>query len=476
MKTNIKTSLIFLIGLFGVVSCDLSDVADPNRASLGSVTTNPTQNQINYLGIGLQSAMRDGIRDFYLNSGTVGREIVYSASTDNRYFTELLGTTATIFNGANDPTGIFNGYYTSFSSGRHRALVFDQSAQTATALTADQKAGIRGFVKTVQAYLTLNLLNMQYDQGIRETFSDLSAPGDQLKPGPFGTYQTGLTLLKTYVDDGATSLATAAAANDAFAFPMTAGWAGFDKPSTFLKFNKAVAARIAMYQGLWLDVDNYLAASFYSAGGPVTTGPVFTYSTTPLDLTNTMWHQPNSNGAPYVCFDEWKDTAEAGDTRVAAKVSTRTTPRQSGQALNSKYEVTMYASNISSVSIIRNEELVLMKAEAEANLNNFANAVTALNKIRASAGLPDLATKWAATPANLTSQAALLDEVLLQRKYSLFWEGHRWFDVRRMKGTFTTPDFSSLPLQGAVSGNNYITFKHMVRPDSEVQWDNANPN
>src|SRR6185295_5145720 len=106
----------------------------------------------------------------------------------------------------------------------------------------------------------------------------------------------------------------------------------------------------------------------------------------------------------------------------------RTTPRQSGQAVLSKYEVTMYASNVSSVSIIRNEELVLMKAEADIQLNNLAAGILSIDKVRLASGLAVLAT---AKPGVVT-QAQLLDEVLLQRKYSLFWEGHRWFDVRRM--------------------------------------------
>ena len=464
MKNINKKSLIFLIGLFGMVSCTVDNTVDPNRASLGSVTNNPTQNQINYLGIGVQSTMRDGIRDFYLNAGAVGREVIYSASTDNRYFTEILGTTAANFNGANDPTGIFNGYYSFFSQGRHRAVVFDQSAQTATALSADQKEGIRGFSRTVQAYLALNLLNMQNDQGMRESFTDLTSPGDQLKPGPFGTYTSGLGVLKGYVDEGFASLQTAAATNDAFAFPMTSGWAGYDKPSTFAKFNRAVAARIAMYQKDWAGVNTALAASFYSAGGSLSAGPVFTYSTTPGDITNAMWHKPNDTGAPYVIYDEFFTTAEAGDTRLA-KVGLRTAPRQSGQAVLSAYEVRMYAGNTSSVSIIRNEELVLMKAEADINLNNLGSARTSLDKIRTGSGLATLAV---AKPS-VATQAQFLDELLLQRKYSLFWEGHRWFDTRRYN------KISILPLQGAVSGNTYVVFNHMVRPDSEVQWDKSNP-
>ncbi len=461
MKNFKKIFSIFLLGLFGVTSCDVDNTIDPNRASVGSVEKNPSQNQINFLAVGLQSAMRDGIRDFYLNTGTVGREIVYSASTDNRYFNELLGTEAANFGGANDPNGIFNTYYNAFSQGRRRAEVFTRSAETAAILTTAQKAGIKGFARTVQAYLALNLLNMQNTKGIRETFGDLSSPGDLLKPGPFGTYITGLTLIKGYLDEGATALA---AAGTSFAFPMTSGWAGFDTPATFLTFNRALAARVAMYQLDWPGMITALNASFLNIAGPLTTGPKYTYSTTPGDLVNTLWHNPNDNGAPYVIFDQLVTDAESGDTRLS-KVALRTTPRASGQAIVSNNEVVMYATNVSPVSILRNEELILMLAEARIQTNDLPGGIAALDVIRTASGLPTMAV---AKPA-VTTQAQLLDEVLNQRRYSLFWEGHRWIDVRRYN------KIGILPLQGLVSGNTYVVFPQFSRPDAEVQWDKANP-
>ncbi|MFM9838196.1 MAG: RagB/SusD family nutrient uptake outer membrane protein [Cyclobacteriaceae bacterium] len=470
MKTNLKLILLFLIGVMGVTSCDVDNTIDPNRASLGSVTNNPSPNQINFLGIGVQSTIRDGIRDFYLNSGTVGREVILSASTDNRYFNELLGTEAANFNGANDPNGIFNAYYFNFSQGRHRAEVFTQSAETSKTLTTEQKAGIKGFARTVQAYLALNLLNMQYNNGIRETFQDLTSPGDQLKPGPFGTYQSGLTLIKGYLDEGATLLA---GGGSNFAFPMTKGWAGFDTPASFLKFNKAITARVALYQKDWDGVLTALSGSFINASGAgvLSTGPVFTFATTPGDQLNTLWAKPSDTGAPYVAYDEFVTDAETNsvtglkDIRVS-KVGLRDAARQSGQALLSKYDVRMYATNVSSVSIIRNEELILMSAEAKIQKNDLAGGIAALDKVRVDNGLQPMGI---AKPT-ITSQAQLLDELLNQRRYSLFFEGHRWFDVRRYNKV------SILPLQGAVNGNNYAVFPQFNKPDAEVQWDLANPN
>jgi starch-binding outer membrane protein, SusD/RagB family len=470
MKTYNKVLSLLLIGAFSITSCDVFEVdnsIDPNRASLESIQNNPTQNQVNFLAVGVQADMRSAIGSFYLNTGTVGREVINSASTDNRFYTELLGTQVGSYNGANDPAGIFNGYYTSFSQTRRRAEVFTRSAETSVILTTAQKAGIRGFARTIQAYASLNLLNMQYTNGIRESFSDLTKPGDLLKPGPFGTYASGLTLIKGYLDEGATALA---AAGSSFAFPMTDGWDGFDTPASFLRFNRALAARVAMYQQDWTGVLTALNGSFLDMNGLVTTGPIFEYSTAPGDQTNTLWHvhdpteDGEDNNAPYVIFDNFISDAEAGDARLS-KAALRFAPRQSG-VVTSAYEATLYASNTSPISIIRNEELILMNAEARIQTNDFIGAAAALNKIRTSAGLQPLAI---AKPG-VDTKDEYIDELLNQRRYSLFWEGHRWFDMRRYN------KIGSLPLQGTVDGNSYTVFTRFSRPDSEVQWDRANPN
>ncbi|MCH2449816.1 MAG: RagB/SusD family nutrient uptake outer membrane protein [Gracilimonas sp.] len=47
-----------------------------------------------------------------------------------------------------------------------------------------------------------------------------------------------------------------------------------------------------------------------------------------------------------------------------------------------------------------------------------------LNIIRNNAGLPDF-------NRGIGGQAEVIDEMLNQRRYELFFEGHRWIDMRR---------------------------------------------
>ncbi len=469
---KIKFQSIILVGALAIssVSCkkefyDEDVIIDPNSSSAASVLTNATRAQINQLAIGLQSTVRNGIVSYIREASAVGREVILSASTDQRYFTEILGTQATQYNGTNDPAGIFNGYYGSYSTLRRRALITEKSAAGSAALTASEKKAVEGFCKTLDAYASLILLNMQGANGIRETFTDLTSPGDFLKPSKFGTYATGLVLCKKIIDEAATALD---AGGTAFPFTMTTGWAGFSTVADFKKFNRALAARIAMYQQDWPGMLTNLNTSFMNLTGPLNVGPVMTFSTVANDQSNGLFHTPNSSGAPYVVFNNVIADAEAGDTRIfgaSAKVGLRTTPRQSGQ-FTSTHEVVMFASNTSSIPIIRNEELVLMYAEAKIQTNTavtLAEALTAINTIRTAAGL----TAIPATP--LPSQAAMINELLKQRRYSLFNEGHRWFDMRRYQRLAQV-----LP-QGTIGTNVFVVFEKMARPDAEVQWDLLNP-
>lgn len=465
-----KSYIVGALLISSVISCkknyyEVNTELDPNAPPVAAYLENATRTQISQLGVGLQSVLRSGLTDFGRVTGTVGREIIFSASTDNRYFTELLGTNAAQYTGtaagANDPAGIFNTYYFAYSQTRRRAENFIRAAQNTNSITAEEKKAVEGFAKTMQAFVTLNLANMQGRNGIRESFTDLLTPGDLLKPGPFGSYTTALALCKKYADDGLTALNAAGSAS--FPFTLNSGFTGFNTVANFKKFNRAVAARIAMYQSDWPGVLNNLSQSFLDLTGNLRVGPNFIFSTSPNDFTNGLFHVANSNGAPFVVFNDVIAAAEPGDTRIfgsTAKVAPRTNPRQSG-VFNSTHEVVMYTSNTTSMSIIRNEELVLMYAEASAQTSAFLNAKTALDLIRTSYGLLPY--------TGLLNTADMVDETLKQRRFSLFFEGHRWFDMRRYNR------LAQITPQGTISGNTFVVFQAMSRPDAEVQWDRLNP-
>lgn len=88
----------------------------------------------------------------------------------------------------------------------------------------------------------------------------------------------------------------------------------------------------------------------------------------------------------------------------------------------------MYNSLSDGVSIIRNEELILLRAEANIGNGTPAAALADINVIRTTSGGLDPIdpVAWAAlTPAQQ------LDELLYNKRYSLLWEGgFSWLDAR----------------------------------------------
>jgi hypothetical protein len=80
----------------------------------------------------------------------------------------------------------------------------------------------------------------------------------------------------------------------------------------------------------------------------------------------------------------------------------------SNSGLTSDRDVWVYTSSTAPVPIIRNEELILIYAEANIQANNLTDAVTAINKIRNGHDLPDY--------SGAVTQAALIDEMLEQRR------------------------------------------------------------
>ncbi len=453
-KTSFYTILLSMALLSSCSVTQTDQLIDPNNLSVTAFINNPSKDQVGLLAVGLQAAMRNGFLDMTQSSGAIGREVIYSASTDNRYFTEILGTAADAFGGATDPNGIFNGYYLSFSSTRRRAESLVAATQSSAALSAAEKAACKGFARTVQGWAMLNLLNMQNKNLIRSGYTDLNSTGDQLKPLKFvADYNAGLDLIITTLNEGNTSLD---GGGSAFPFTFSAGWSGFTSVATMKQVNRAIAARAYMYKQDWANMNTALTASFLNPAGNLSAGPKFNYANAQNDGANTFFQNPDGNGAPLVLFDEVITSAEAGDLRIANKTRKRTAPRSSG-GIVSNYELKLYASNSTPIDIIRNEELVLMSAEAKAQTGDLSGATTAINVIRTAAGLKAY--------AGAATKDALITEVLKQRRYSLLFEGHRWFDMRRYNLLATLP-YSTTP---------YKVFDSMVRPNAETQWELANP-
>ncbi|MBA9079296.1 RagB/SusD family nutrient uptake outer membrane protein [Rufibacter quisquiliarum] len=97
---------------------------------------------------------------------------------------------------------------------------------------------------------------------------------------------------------------------------------------------------------------------------------------------------------------------------------------------SSKNEMTKFFSrggvkDLDNIPVIRVAELYLNRAEAYVRLDQAPLALEDLNTIRVNRGLPAVSL----------SGEALYDEILKQRRVELAFEGHRWFDMKRLART-----------------------------------------
>jgi starch-binding outer membrane protein, SusD/RagB family len=315
-------------------------------------------------------------------------------------------------------TGPFAGRYLCIKN----ANVLIESANNSTLASAAEKSGYYGFAKTIKAHQLIEVVKM-YDQARIE----VSDP-DNL--GPIKNKTQALADIIQLLNDAVTDLNNA---GSSFPFQLSIGFADFNTPETFKLFNRAVAARASLYAENWNQVLTDLNASFFGMDVDLSTGPKHVFSTAGGDVTNGLFKTPGQNGDQLVVHNSFIADAEEGDTRVTSKTGTRNNAT-SQDGLNGTHETRLYATNTSPISIIRNEELLLIYAEAKIRLGgdaNFDDAVDALDKVRGAADL-NLYT-------GTIDEPSLINEMLHQRRYSLWGEGHRMFDMRRYNRSNTLP-------------------------------------
>lgn len=414
IKRKMK-SLIFIAVIGGLLTaCSFDEQVDPNRPSLEGVLTEASINQLNNLVVGIESAMRNNLAIQTTASGTMAREL-YLFDADPRNTGDLLGA-----DGASLDNNSF--YSTAPWGGRYRAIknanILLQSIENTSSATDAEKAGYRGFAKTVIAYELIEVLK-SYDRARL----DVADPNNL---GPILDFGAALASVRSMLDEAQSDLN---GAGGAFAFSL-AGFEGLDTPSTFTQFNRAVAAVAALYDGDSSGALSALGSSYFDMMGDLTAGPKHIYSLDSGDFTNGLFKITDNNGDQIIVHDSWIADAEAGDTRVTTKTSVRSNPTTQDE-LSGTNQTALYATNISPIDMLRNEELVLVFAEASILANNLQDAEDALNVVRNAAGLPNY--------GGLQTADALTTEMLNQRRYSLWCENHRMFDLRRYNLSSTLP-------------------------------------
>jgi len=413
MKNTLTKIFILFFLISGFQACDVEEFSDLNNPEVDAFRDNLTRGDLQDLVGGVLYSMRVRLGTYYDDLGVIGREYWRFSSSDPRFTADLLGKENAVLD--NNTFYITNPWAARYRTVKNVNLIleFIENQDVSAQFSDSEISATKGFLKTVKAYELLLNLNLTYQNGIRIDVAD------ENNLGPFLGYDAALTAIRALLDEAAGDLQNG---GDSYPFTLTSGFSGFNTPGSFLEANKAIAARVAAYQEDFPAVLDYLEDSFLTLDASMLDeGIYYNFSADQTDILNPLFFpvEATTAGARIVQPDFVTD-AEDGDERLS-KVAQRSEPL-TFDFLTGDYAVFRYTSNIDAIPIIRNEELILLYAEANI-YQNPSEAVEALNLIRNSAGLDDYNGD--------SSEASLIDEMLMQRRYSLFAEGHRWLDVRR---------------------------------------------
>ncbi len=398
-----------------LAGCKESLVHNFNSPNVDQLTRAPNAASVNTTVLGLLVGERGTVGTNATTLGILGREVYNLDGAEPR---NVLGFLV----GPLEPGGF--GTDMGWSAAYRQlltAFTILEAVERVPDYTAAQREGVKGFTKTFMAMAYINQLR------IRDTFGivlDVDPSAQNL--GAFVTRDEGFARAATLLDEARTHLS---AAGTAFPFTLTTGFAGFNTPATFVRFNRAIKARLEVYRARWSDAMAALNESFISTAATtpaaLATGVYHVYSTTSGDALNPLFDPAPRALVAHQSFltDAQAQPGGAPDRRASSKAVVGTVSL-STQGVTSNLRITAYASNVASVPIIKNEELILLRAEAQFALGNRAAAIQDLNFIRVnSGGLAPLAADFAGD---------LVTEILYNRRYSLFDEyGHRWVDMRR---------------------------------------------
>ncbi len=416
MLKNMLRTIAAISLVASVASCDL-DVPDLNNPGLDSLSEHPTRSGILAAATGLIIGNRIGFsteNGYVAHLGILGREMYNFDPADPRYVDEMLKSSfdpgATAFGG-----NFWAAPYVNIRS----AFTVLHAVDAVVGMPDTEKEAARGLAKTIQALDFLVIINAHDTNGapilVDRPISDLA---------PIASKAEVFAHIKSLLDEAKGHLEKA---GGTFPFALSTGYAGFDTPATFLKFNRAIKARVDVYTGDFNAALTDLAASFISndpANPALDVGVYHSYGTGSGDSRNGLINK-NFFAHPSVVTDaDKKADGTTLDDRVTRKIDTIAMPAKY-KDLTSNLVFKIYKSPTDRVPIIRNEELILLRAEANIGLNNLVAAADDINFIRVNSG-------GLAPRLDLTTAAIALTELLKQKRYSLMFEGgHRWIDARR---------------------------------------------
>lgn len=472
---HILTTGLVTGALVAIAACSSDRLNVPNyqNPTVGAITADPVA-ALPLLATGVLRDDRGNETGYVLGTGILGREVYNYTPNEGRNTSGWLTPdvlNSTSFGG----TSLWTGPYGTLRDIFNTSNVLESA--TSTQFTDAQKNAGRGFLHTMEAYSLLQLINTRDTLGI---VVQINSDPNQLSP--FVTRDSAFNFIIAELDKAQTELTAAGSA--AFPFTFHSGYTGFTKPATYLQFNRALAARVNAYRAslgisgcgaarsaaCYQTVLANLQQSFIDSTKPFTLGVYNVYSPSANDVQNSLSNQATSAIVAHFKADsgiQLKADGVTEDQRFTTKVfklSKAKGPSSPVLGVSTTFDYNVYANRTDPIPIIRNEELILLRAEAEYFTGNPGAALADINEIRTKSG--GLAPRGA-----FASDADFLDELLYNRRMSLLFEGHRWIDMRRFgRLNQLTIDTNSPQYLAALNGGTplaQVVVSHLPIPQAE---------
>ena len=445
------TTIALAVATAVTAGCKDNPVANPIDApTVDALSGALTPTSLRQLVIGALAQDRTTWNDVpsAIEAGIWARDVYRIDASEPRYVTETLG-------GNPDPGSFaggrgFAGYYTALRAEQN--LLNALSTAGTSQFTNAQLAATTGFVRTMKAYEYWRLIEMHDTVGVPIQSTDPTAVTD------VRCKEAVLAYIASLLDSALTDLNTAGAATT-LPVKLPTGFSAFgrdyNKVSNLILYNRAWKGKVDFYRGL--DRKAYTAALFPTAISELTTalgaGPGavpashFSWGVWYNFLAGGTENQPNVIADSKIGLNPLvADSVQVGDTR-ASKIVARPTLAGNGLSTSITYTGALAtpANQNAPMPMLRDEELVLLRAQAYIEAGDLANAQLDINSVRTTYGL---------APVILTSKAQAISAVLYEKRYSLLFEGaQRLLDLReygRLNATYLRKELPNDPFNAAL--------------------------
>lgn len=417
-----KYSIALVAGLALASACIDNPIVNPvDSPTTDAVSGALTGAGVQALSLGVLAQDRALARETtpLILANVYSRDIVRIDPNEPRYVTETLGGTAdpASFSGS----GGWNSGYTAIRAAT--ALLAGLPGAVPSQVSTGQQKATAGLILTFKGLDYYRLLELRDTLGI--AYQPLAADS----VGPIMCKGRALDYIAALLDSGNTALVAAAGGSLPFTPPtgFSAYGRDYSTSANLILLNRGLKGKVDVYRGLqhtspvataFAAAITELTAALGGAAPGAVPASSFKKGAYVTFVAGGTENTPNPIDDSRIGANARVAAAfQAGDTRTS-KIIPRSTIAGNGITTSINYIGAATSNNANllvPIAILRDEEVVLLRAQAYFEAGQFANGAADLNSVRTSYGLAAIAV-----PADIaTARTALMYE----KRFSLFMEG-----------------------------------------------------